>query len=256
MQPQRAHDEEQLDAHRSKREHTRDKVADGRTRVVGHFGNETCDLIRLRGHLNLISTVAKIATDKHQWSRHTSPQQEDKEYRQERHGRGGTYNTQEDVQHHEHAHNHCGEGKRSGNRVSFPSLGITELVQPSRDVSTNHSAEDIQQHHCCQRLTLLDGVQHTKHRCQQCSKEGRTDLSATPNQHTKQHGIALGWAEDISVNQLPASLLLCLLYGLHFIVPSNILFECADHDGSNSTRQEDHNHERVDDGKIVDLIIR
>ena len=57
------------------------------------------------------------------------------------------------------------------------------------------------------------------------------------------------------MDKLPACLLLRILDGLHLIVSGNVLAEGADHDSGNGTEEEEDDHEGVDDGKVMNVVI-
>ena len=55
--------------------------------------------------------------------------------------------------------------------------------------------------------------------------------------------------------QLPASLLLGLLSGLEVIILGDVTTQSAHHDHGHHAGEEEHNHEGVDDGEPVDLVV-
>mmetsp|Transcript_39512 Transcript_39512/g.88412 ORF Transcript_39512/g.88412 Transcript_39512/m.88412 type:complete len:356 (+) Transcript_39512:586-1653(+) len=57
------------------------------------------------------------------------------------------------------------------------------------------------------------------------------------------------------MNELPPALLLRLLQGLHLVIRGDVLAQGAEHDHGHDARQEEHDHERVDDGEVVDLVV-
>lgn len=56
-------------------------------------------------------------------------------------------------------------------------------------------------------------------------------------------------------HQLPAGFLLSFLNSLQLIVVADVPVQCAHHNHGHHTRQEQDNHEGVDDGEPVDLVI-
>lgn len=52
--------------------------------------------------------------------------------------------------------------------------------------------------------------------------------------------------------QLPPSFLLRLLCSLQLVVLGDVTVQRAQHDHGHHAREEEHNHERIDDGKPVD----
>jgi hypothetical protein len=57
------------------------------------------------------------------------------------------------------------------------------------------------------------------------------------------------------MHQLPATLLLGLLESLHLVVAGDLLVQGAQHDHGDHSGEEENDHERVDDGEVVDLVV-
>jgi hypothetical protein len=64
-----------------------------------------------------------------------------------------------------------------------------------------------------------------------------------------------GRPKDITMNKLPACLFLGLFLGIKLVVVGNVLVEGAHHDHGNHAGEEKHNHEGVNDGEPVDLVV-
>mmetsp|Transcript_19579 Transcript_19579/g.40542 ORF Transcript_19579/g.40542 Transcript_19579/m.40542 type:complete len:224 (+) Transcript_19579:406-1077(+) len=185
MKPQCTHDEEQLDAHRTKRKKTRQKHGNWWISVVRHFGNESRNLVCFGGYLDLLRAEPKVASQKCQWSCHTRPQEENQKDCQKRHGRGSPDDCQKDIENHKHANDDGWEEDGCGQRILLPCLRIAKLVQTGRHIAPDASAKHIQHDHGCQGLAFLDGVQHSQHGSQQCEEESRSNLGSGSNHHTK-----------------------------------------------------------------------
>ena len=57
-------------------------------------------------------------------------------------------------------------------------------------------------------------------------------------------------------HQFPACFFLCLVCCLQLVVLGDVSMQRAHHDHCHHSRQEEHNHERIDDGEPMDLIVQ
>mmetsp|Transcript_21034 Transcript_21034/g.38194 ORF Transcript_21034/g.38194 Transcript_21034/m.38194 type:complete len:229 (+) Transcript_21034:1053-1739(+) len=61
--------------------------------------------------------------------------------------------------------------------------------------------------------------------------------------------------KDITVYQFPTRLLLSFFQRLHFVVSRNVFTKSTNHDCSNGSRKKQDDHERIDNGKVVNVIV-
>ena len=212
-------------------------------------------MVRIGGHLHLFGTESKKGSHKHQRGADADPKGKEKEDRQEGDGRGGSSNAQKDVEDAKDT-NHC--SRKASSRVhgvELPSLGVAELVETGRNVSSHTTTENVENENGREGLSLLHGVEKFENGANHGEEKGRSDLSTGSNQNTEEHRGELRGAEDISVDQLPAGFFLGFFERLHLVVSRDILAERADHNGGNGTRQEQDNHEGVDNCKVMDIVV-
>lgn len=58
------------------------------------------------------------------------------------------------------------------------------------------------------------------------------------------------------MHQLPTVLLLTVLASVDLVVSSNVLVQCAEHDHGDHGREEEHDHQRVEDAEPLDIGVR
>mmetsp|Transcript_5834 Transcript_5834/g.10198 ORF Transcript_5834/g.10198 Transcript_5834/m.10198 type:complete len:281 (-) Transcript_5834:127-969(-) len=243
VQPKGTHDEGQLDADTSERQNTAKDGRDERMHVPWKFGDDTGNLVGLGGDFQFFGTESKVGTNKDERCTNAAPKSKESHNGEEGSGRGGTSHAQKDVEDTKDGHKSTGQSDGGVERVLLPRLGITELVETSRGVSSDTSAEDIDQEECAEGLTLLEGVQELEDGKDHGDEEGRSNLCTSSDKDAEEHRRHLGRTEDVSVDELPSGFFLGFFEGLHFIVSGNILAEGTDHDGGNGSRQEENDHE-------------
>ena len=104
-------------------------------------------------------------------------------------------------------------------------------------------------------MSLIHGVCDFENGQEHGEDEGATKLCSGTDNNGKEHGRELRWSEDITMDQLPSSFFLGFFNSLELVVPSNILAKGPDHDGSNGTCHEQDDHQGVDNGIVVNVII-
>ena len=255
VQPKSRHDKEKLNADRTKGEDTTKEAREGHIGIERLLGNETGDLVGLGRDVGLLGTEAKVGTGKDKRRRDTDPKKEHGKDKPEGDGGSGVDEAEEDVQHSEHTNKQTGEGDGGSDSVSLPGGAVTELEETGRAVSGDGTAENIKEDDGRKGLSLLHGVDELEQGAQKNREEANSDLDTGTNGDAQGHGAEGGRAEDVTVDKLPACLLLRILDRLHLVVSGNVLAEGADHDGSNGTEEEEDDHERVDNGKVMNVIV-
>mmetsp|Transcript_28535 Transcript_28535/g.47226 ORF Transcript_28535/g.47226 Transcript_28535/m.47226 type:complete len:637 (+) Transcript_28535:189-2099(+) len=255
VQPKGAHNKGQFDADGTKWKDTSKGNGNEWVDMPWKFWNDTGNLVGLGGDIKLLGAKSHVGTEKDKRRRNAHPKRKESDNGQERHGRGGTSKAQKDVEDNKDA-DHASRKSHGGvDGVELPSLGVAKLVESGRDITSDGSAENVQDQDGCQGLSLVHGVEQFENGANHGKEESSSNLGTSTDTDGKKHGRELRWSKDITMDQLPSSLFLCLFQGLQLVVSSNILAQGADHDGSNSSRQEQDNHERIDNGKVVNVII-
>ena len=255
VQPKSRHDKEKLNADRTKGEDTTKEARKGNVGIERLLGDETGDLIGLGRDVSLLGTEAKVGAGKDKRSRYTDPKKEHGKDKPEGNGGSGLDEAEEDVQNSEHTNKQTGERDSGSDSVALPGGAVTELEETSGAVSGDGAAENIKEDDGRKGLSLLHGVDELEEGAQKNGEEANSDLDTGTNGDAQGHGAEGGRAEDVTMDKLPACLLLRILDGLHLIVSGNVLAEGADHDGGNGTEEEKDDHEGVDDGKVVNVVI-
>ena len=255
VQPKSRHDKEKLNADRTKGEDTTKEARKGNVGIERLLGDETGDLIGLGRDVSLLGTEAKVGAGKDKRSRYTDPKKEHGKDKPEGNGGSGLDEAEEDVQNSEHTNKQTGERDSGSDSVALPGGAVTELEETGRAVSGDGAAENIKEDDGRKGLSLLHGVDELEEGAQKNGEEANSDLDTGTNGDAQGHGAEGGRAEDVTMDKLPACLLLRILDGLHLIVSGNVLAEGADHDGGNGTEEEEDDHEGVDDGKVMNVVI-
>mmetsp|Transcript_7195 Transcript_7195/g.13130 ORF Transcript_7195/g.13130 Transcript_7195/m.13130 type:complete len:244 (-) Transcript_7195:909-1640(-) len=243
MEPQCTHNEEEFNAHRTEGEDSTQQVTDRRSGIPGQFGDVAGNLIGLDWNVKFFSTETKEATNKDHRCRNGNPKSKDSHKSKEVNSGCSSGNVKEYIQNRENGNKDSRQPSGCEECVLLPSLGITKLENAGRDISSNTATKDIQENNGSQGLTLFHRVDETHHGTHHCREKSCTNLGTSSNQNTVQHGLSRGSTEDISMYQFPSCFLLGFLQCLHFIVPSNILPESANHDCCNCSSEEQNNHQ-------------
>jgi hypothetical protein len=141
--------------------------------------------------------------------------------------------------------------------VQLPILSLTELVYAGRNVPSNGSKQRIGHNDGHQELTLVHGIETVENAKEQGKQKcGTKKLGPSTNHDGEKHGRELRRTKDITMDQLPSRFPLSVFIGLKFLVSSNIFVKRPDHTSSNDTSHEYNNHEGVDNGVIVNVIVK
>ena len=112
--------------------------------------------------------------------------------------------------------------------------------------------QDVKHHHGGHETSAVGGRQEAEQREHQRDGRHGDDLHAAADQH-REHERMRRRTEDVTVHELPAGLLLRLLLRLHLVVAAEVGAQRAHHDHGHHGREEEGDHDRVDDGHPVDL---
>mmetsp|Transcript_23239 Transcript_23239/g.38511 ORF Transcript_23239/g.38511 Transcript_23239/m.38511 type:complete len:427 (-) Transcript_23239:721-2001(-) len=258
IHPHGSHNEEELDVGGSKGDNTGDRhahiwVKEGRRRWNGAGDGGSDGWV-----FNRFSLVSKVSSQKDQWDGDAAPHGCDDDNVQERSRCGRVQEEENDVEEK--------EGEEADSRVESSSKDSTQLplttteglVQSGRDVSSNDTAEHVEDQGGRHEGPTACWREETDSRERDDTESREEDLDTSSDENGVQHRKVVWWTEDISVDQLPASLvdifiLLFISESCDRVVSSNITLQVTDKDGYNEERKEKNDKDRVGDGVPVDL---
>mmetsp|Transcript_88810 Transcript_88810/g.177600 ORF Transcript_88810/g.177600 Transcript_88810/m.177600 type:complete len:403 (-) Transcript_88810:13-1221(-) len=145
-----------------------------------------------------------------------------------------------------------GKHERVEHRVPHPVLPVELAVQASPDKPANEARQSVDHNHGRQDRAPLGGAEKTRDGAEQQQKRGAAELPPRPHQGGKQ-ARPVREAEHVSVDELPPALFFPHLVLLHVHVPREVVFQHPHEDDGEEGRQEEHEHQRVDDAEPVDL---
>lgn len=95
--------------------------------------------------------------------------------------------------------------------IAFPSLTAKCLVNPRRDITSNEAEDGVQQDHCAAKGTTIRGGEEAEE--SECDGGTNHDekLGSIAEENTEQKGV-LGSSEDVPVDELPARILLDVIF--------------------------------------------
>mmetsp|Transcript_25471 Transcript_25471/g.38140 ORF Transcript_25471/g.38140 Transcript_25471/m.38140 type:complete len:260 (+) Transcript_25471:560-1339(+) len=255
MQPKSAHDEKELHSDRSKGQKSTNDGTPGISRVPLLFWNETRNLIGFGGNLDPFRAEAKVAADKDERCGNARPQEKDGYDGENRYGSGSSDQGEEDVEDQEYGHESAWQGDCRGNGVALPCFGVAKLVEACRDVSCYAAAENVEENDGSERSTFVHGVDDFEDSADEGEDEGGSYLRSRARGDAEKQGRGGRRAEDVSVHELPAGLLLRVFEVVELVVESDVVAQGADHDGGSGSSEEEHDHDGIDDGEDVHVIV-
>mmetsp|Transcript_22107 Transcript_22107/g.36792 ORF Transcript_22107/g.36792 Transcript_22107/m.36792 type:complete len:671 (+) Transcript_22107:104-2116(+) len=257
VQPQGGHDEEELDAHGPKGEDAPEGDADRRFVVPLALGDEAREVVRAHGRLvgRLLEPVE--GAREHQRRAHAQPEREHAHERAEGDGGRGALPLLDHVQEKEDGEDGPRVQQRRGQRAPLPLLLPEELEQARGVVPGEGAPQHVEREHGREQAPPVGRAQEAGQRQQQHGRGQGQQLHALAHEGGEGGGPPLGRPEHVPVHQLPAGLLARLLRrGRALVVARDIPAQRADHDHAHHAAQEEHDHQRVQDAEVVDLLVR
>ncbi|KAJ8525752.1 hypothetical protein ON010_g15363 [Phytophthora cinnamomi] len=266
--PERREDEVHLNEDRPKRQHARQSDQHRWAQIPPRLGHLAGELVHTARKTCLGSSMtAQDRAQDSQWARHEEPNEH---HLHDRHKRDGVGRAVEHSQRVDEKHRHerdRGEQRRRQAHGADPVLGharVEELViEGAARVSVGQRREcvDREPHrHDAARFNVkrqADRDEHQTHRQHQ-------QLRARAHERREQQQVGRR-AEDVAVQQLPPGVGVVLeqrglavhheLLGVVLGEARVVVLECAQQNERHEAAEEDHHHERVEDGEPVDLVL-
>mmetsp|Transcript_27966 Transcript_27966/g.65311 ORF Transcript_27966/g.65311 Transcript_27966/m.65311 type:complete len:466 (-) Transcript_27966:756-2153(-) len=254
VQPDGREDEEELYEDGAEGQHASHRHREGGLHVPHLLGHLARDLIDAHGHLERLASVAEVGAEEDERHRDAEPEDEQRAQRAEGDGARRLLSPDDEVEHEEDDEDHAREEARGQDDVLLPLDALEVLVEEGGRVAGRNPHEDEEQQHRRHQPSTVGGRKETEHREDHGDDAHREGLHARPHQH-REHHRHLGRPEDVAMHQLPARLLLHLLRSVDRVVPVKISMQRPHHDHRHHARQEEDDHERIDDREPVDLIV-
>mmetsp|Transcript_6973 Transcript_6973/g.17839 ORF Transcript_6973/g.17839 Transcript_6973/m.17839 type:complete len:442 (-) Transcript_6973:471-1796(-) len=255
--PERGEDEVHLDEDGAERQNAAKEHENRRLREPLLFGHQARDRVHAA---RVVSHAAPVAAEDRANHRerdaHKQPEQKrhhDRAERDRAHRAVCNGDHVEDC----HRQDHDDGEERGGVQKHTRPLPASKLhVQGPRGVAAHERCEEVardaRRHH-----RASAGVQREQRRSQDHEKRKSCELCAAADQRRKEH--RLRWhTEHVAVDLLPAGL---VQVGVEVVavcvarVPRVVPAQRAHEDERHNANEEDHHHERVEDGEPVDLVL-
>mmetsp|Transcript_17586 Transcript_17586/g.51086 ORF Transcript_17586/g.51086 Transcript_17586/m.51086 type:complete len:325 (+) Transcript_17586:762-1736(+) len=255
VEPDGGEDEEELDEDRAEGEHAAHNDGECGPHVPHLLGYLARDLVGAHGELGGLALVAEVGAQEDEGRGDAEPEQEQGHEGSEGHRARGRLSPDEKVEHEENHEHHAGVEGRGEHGVLLPRRAALEgLEEVGGEEARGHAHEDEEKDERRHQPAAVRRAQEAQDREDHGHHEHAQHLHARARGHAEEHGVGRG-PEDVAVDQLPPRLLLRLLGHVQLVVALQVLVQRAHHDHGYHAAQEEHNHQRVDDGEPVDLLV-
>mmetsp|Transcript_19166 Transcript_19166/g.26365 ORF Transcript_19166/g.26365 Transcript_19166/m.26365 type:complete len:437 (+) Transcript_19166:111-1421(+) len=200
VQPERAHDEEQLHADGPEGQDPADQGRELRVEVPGLRGDLPRDLVGAHGELQRVLAVAQVGAQEDERRGDAEPQHEEREQRAEGHGPRGPLGGQRGVDHEEDGEGGAGEPQGHQVGAGLPALAAEGLVQPRALVPGHRAHEHEEQHEGREQGAAVGGAEEAQQGQQHQDHGHGAQLRARAHQRRVQHGPLRGRPEDVRVH--------------------------------------------------------
>mmetsp|Transcript_30367 Transcript_30367/g.91946 ORF Transcript_30367/g.91946 Transcript_30367/m.91946 type:complete len:473 (+) Transcript_30367:321-1739(+) len=250
--PQRRHDEEQLGEDGTEGQDPADHAGEHRLDEPRLRGDLPWDLVRSDRERDRVPPVAEVRAQEDQWHRYAEPQHQQGEHRRERDRARRPLAPDEQVQDEEDGEHDARVQEGQQQRRRLPVITVEHLVQSGSGVAGQDAHEREQQHHRLEQRSPVRRRQEAEEGEDQRDRGHPQNLHAGPNGHGEQ--LRVPWfPEHVAVHQLPPGLLGRLLRGRKLVVLCDVSVQRAQQDHRHHGRQEEHDHQGVQNRKPMDL---
>mmetsp|Transcript_7162 Transcript_7162/g.17807 ORF Transcript_7162/g.17807 Transcript_7162/m.17807 type:complete len:271 (+) Transcript_7162:528-1340(+) len=252
MQPDRRKHVKHLHKHGAKRQHpAHHHIKRPVDKPRGHR-NLPRDLVCAHGVLHGLLPKPEIRAEEDQGRGDAQPHAEEREQGAERYGARRLLPPDEEVQDEEDGEADTGEKHGGPQAVALPAVALEHPEQARRRVPAKHAHEHKQEESGLHQRPPVGGREEaeTREHHQDERRHGKLHARAREYREPPGHG---GRPEHVAVHELPASLLLTLLKEVLLLVALEVPPESAHHDHGDEARQEEDDHEGVEDREPVHL---
>eukprot|EP01136_Pigoraptor_vietnamica_P040473 Opistho-1_new@12426 len=252
--PKRRKDEEQLNEDGAKRKDAGKQHARDRRHVPRLVRDLARNLVGAHGLLVRRLAVPKVRSEEDEGQRDAEPHEEKHNHRGERHGERRVLAPHEKVEEEGNRKHRRREQHRRHHRLTLPVLPLARLVEARREIPRKDTHEDKEDEGHGEQTAAAGGREHAEKSEHERDDEHAEQLDARA--HTRREGRrVVRRAEDVAVDKLPASLIRRIVLELLVVVAGDVPPHGAHENEGDNAREEENDHERVDDGKPVDLIV-
>jgi len=253
--PQRVQNEVKLNKHSTEGQQAAENRLNCCVLVPVALWEETWDLVWLGCVLYCLGLVSDIGADKVKGQRDTNVKSHKRKEGSEGNAAGRMSAPNEEVEEQDNAKDDARDKESGSDDVVFPVRAIEHLVETCGDVSREESAKDDKNDDSDDESAAVCRAQKTQNSAEESDAGHDEEVGTFTNKDREQSRMTRS-PENISVDQFP-SLFFFVFTGLQMLrVHAEVSVERAQKDSSNHAREEQDDHDRVENGEPVDRGLR